>query len=180
MSILRQLTCLTIFYLPQEFQSELLWPWSVHMLQHNHTSRLMQHIHCLCPSFYAEPETMLALCKQKHNMETMPKKMSNVKAYNKKYQMATYNKTILVVRARPVKSFSSANCQNSSQLFQHCVKMCCCNLKPHHFSPFDLILRDLVRAPKSHWKCRNVFSDDDYTSPCDFWSIIGEHLSPDV
>jgi hypothetical protein len=40
---------------------------------------------------------MLALCKQKHDMEMMPKKMRNVKAYNKKYQMATYNETILVV-----------------------------------------------------------------------------------
>ncbi len=51
----------------------------VHMLQHNHTSRLMQHTHCLCPSFYTELEMMLTLCKQKHNMQMMPKKMRNVK-----------------------------------------------------------------------------------------------------
>ncbi len=51
----------------------------VHMLQHNYTSRLMQHNHCLCPSFYTELEMMLTLCKQKHNMQMMPKKMRNVK-----------------------------------------------------------------------------------------------------
>jgi hypothetical protein len=55
----------------------------VHMLQHNHTLRLMQHTHCLCPSFNTARNDANTLQTKADDA----KEDEECKAYNKNYQV---------------------------------------------------------------------------------------------